>query len=315
MHRFRTVLMAVAVLVGTAAVLEAGAPAAKPQGQIRISVRVQAESPDPAQNAFEVTMDKAPARIVRTLTPADPQMILLVLDLSGDLGSIEPAKDAMIAEIEKLPPAAYVAVLRAQDELSVLADPTNDRAAVADAIRNLNISGRPGLLETLDPVERLADAVGRKAQVRLSVLFVTDSNVADYREDFSNPVINSSDPHDLSRRFPETLIQEKISKIQGLLAARQTPLHIVHVAYRTDRLNEAYQNGLEQLTGQTAGSAAFCRSRADIPDSIHRAFRAIASEYVLILAVPENSSATPQFQVSAGESPLVYRTRMTLKEK
>lgn len=285
------------------------------EGPIRLSVRVQGEAEGPGPKSFEAVVDRNPAQIIRVLTPADPQMILLVLDLSGDLGTIDPAKDALIAEIEKLPPASYIGVLRAQDGLTVLADPSKNRVTATDAIRNLNISGRPGLLETLDPVERLADSIARKAQVRLSVLFVTDGNVADYREDFSNPVINSSDPHDLSRKFPETLIQEKISKFQTLLAPRETPLHIVHIAYRRDRLSEAYQNGLDQLATQMAGSATFCRSPAEIPDAIQKAFRAIESEYVLILAVPQKSTATPQIQISAGDAGLIYRTRMKLKEK
>ena len=314
MPRNLVICLAAALLVCPS---KAAAPSssAGPERQIRIPVRVQAGAQAVESKSFEVTLDKTPARIAHVLTPADPQMILLVLDMVGDLGAIEPAKDALVAEIEKLPPDAYVGVLRAQDGLSVLVDPSKDRAAVVDAIRGLTISGRPGLLETLDPMERLADAVGRKSDVRLSVLFVTDSNVADYHEDFSNPVINSSDPHDLSRRFPEALIQEKISKIQGLLAPRQTPLHIIHIAYRADRLSEAYQNGLDQLALQMAGSAAFCRSRADIPDAIQRAFAMLASEYTLIVAAPEHSSGTVQVQVSAGETPLVYRTRLALKER
>jgi hypothetical protein len=305
------IVCAAAVAVG----LWAAGPAVKAPSHVRVSVRVQPDSPDPDPKTFHATIDKAPARVVRVLTPADPQMILLVLDLTGDLGAIEPAKATLIAEIEKLPPSAYIGVLRAQDGMTVLADPSKNRASAVEAVRNLTISGRPGLLDTLDPVERLADAVGRKSQVRMSVLFVTDSNVSDYREDFSNPVINSSDPHDLSRKFPETLIQEKISKIHTQLAARQTPLHIVHIAYRGDRLSEAYQNGLDQLASQMAGAAEFCRSRAEIPEAIQRAFRAIQSEYVLILAAPEHCSATPQIQVSAGDVPLVCRTRMTLKER
>lgn len=294
---------------------QAASSAGPPPRQTRICVRPQAAEQLPDPKSFEVSLDKMPARIVRVLTPDDPQLILLVLDLVGDLGAIEPAKEALAAEIAKLPSSTYVGLLRAQDGMSVLVDPSRDHAAIADAVRKLSISGRPGLLETVEPVERLADAVGRKSQVRLSIVYVTDGSVSDYREDFSNPVINSSDPHDLSRKFPETLIQEKISKIQGLLARRQTPLHIVHISYRSDRLNEAYQNGLGQLAGQMAGTAAFCRSRAEIPDAIQAVFRAMASEYTLFVLLPENPPQMLQLQVTAGATGVVYRQRISVKEK
>ena len=41
----------------------------------------------------------------------------------------------------------------------------------------------------------------RKSPVRVSVLYITDRNIYNYREDYTNPVINGSDPHDLSRVF------------------------------------------------------------------------------------------------------------------
>jgi hypothetical protein len=56
-------------------------------------------------------------------------------------------------------------------------------------------------------------------------------------------VINWSDSRDLSRRFRRA----RAGPDRGLdakLSMRQTPLFIVHLEYRPDRLNEAYQNGL-----------------------------------------------------------------------
>ena len=292
-----------------------GSTAASVPRTARVPVRLQAEGPVLDARSFHATIDGDDVRIQRVLTPADPQMILIVLDLVGDLGAIEPAKEALIAGIDKLPPSTYVGLLRAQDGLTVLTDPGKDRGPAVEAIKNLNTSGRPGLLETLESVARVADSIARTSQVRVSVLFVTDSNVAEYREDFTNPVINSSDPHDLSRKFPETLIREKMSKLQGIFISRDTPIHIVHLVNRTDRLNEAYQNGLRQLTEILVGSAEFCRSYAEIPEAIDRALATIASEYSLILAVPDSAPANLQIQISAGDAPLVYRTRLKLKEK
>ena len=57
------------------------------------------------------------------------------------------------------------------------------------------------MLGTVPSALGLADALLRKAPVRVSVLYLTDGGIYSYREDYTNPVINQSDPHDLSRRF------------------------------------------------------------------------------------------------------------------
>ena len=124
--------------------------------------------------------------------------------------------------------------------------------------------------------------------MRVAVFYITDSDPENYREDFTNPVINSSDTHDLSRKFPEALVQDKISKVAAVLAERQAPLFVVHLRYRSDRLGEAYQNGLKQLAEVTGGSAIFCRSeRGDRRMPIDRALGLITSSYSVSLAVPE----------------------------
>ena len=90
--------------------------------------------------------------------------------------------------------------------------------------------------------------------------YITDSEVRNYREDFTNPVINSSDSRDLSRKFPEGLIREKISRTDEALAAFQTPVFIIHIAYSAERLTRRTRTGLLQLATTTGGSATFCRS-------------------------------------------------------
>ena len=293
--------------------LLSAAPAASAARTVQLPVRAQSDAPEAA--SFKAKLNRKDVRIARVLTPSDPLMLMVVLDLTGDLSAIETAKDALIGAIEKLPPSVTVAVLRAQDGLSVLADPGADRGAAIAAIHGLTVSGRPGLLDTLQPVERIADSIGRKSQVRVAVLYITDSNVAEYREDFTNPVINSSDPHDLSRRFPEALIQEKMSKLRTLFSGYQTPLHVVQLIYRSDRLNEAYQNGLKQLSENLIGSSDFCRTRSDIPDSIQRTIDSIVAGYSLIIPIPDHTPPTSQVEVTAGDAPLVYRPRLELKEK
>lgn len=269
---------------------------------------------------FTATADGKPTRILSIKTPADEQIVLIVLDLTGDISLVDPAKEGLLSAIRRLPSTIWVGLLRAQDGLKVLADPTADREAVADSLQSLPISGRPGLLETVEAAGRIADSMAQKSSVRLTVLYVTDSQVENYREDFANPVINSSDPHDLSRKFPEVLIQEKISKLQGILSSQQMPLFIVHLRYLTQPLNEAYQNGLKQLAESTAGASAFCRSSAEIPDAIQKAFDTISAQYVLTLQLPEKRPPGIQIRLTAvdaqGEdSTLSYRSRLVLKEK
>jgi hypothetical protein len=266
---------------------------------------------------FEATLNGKPAGISSQLGPSSDQVILIVLDVTGDLSLVDPAREALAAAIPKLPRNAWVGLLRAQDGLHVITDPGPDRHAVIEGIENLPNSGNPGLLETVRPALALADAMVRKAPVRVSVLYVTDSNIYKYREDFTNPVINQSDPHDLSRRFPEALIEEKISKLIDATGPLQAPLFIVHLHNRNDRLNRAYQNGLQTLADATGGQADICRSVAEIPEAISGAFERISSGWRLILSVPPNVHGGAQVRLSGHsgdeELRLSWRSHMEAK--
>ncbi|HLY18133.1 MAG TPA: hypothetical protein VKR61_12965 [Bryobacteraceae bacterium] len=274
------------------------------------------DAPPLAAKDLRATLGGTASRVVDVKGPDDDLLLVVVLDLAGDLSLAEPAKEALAADIEKLPPRATVAVMRAQDGPKVLADPGVDRAPAVAAVHDLPVSGKAGLLDTVETVTNLADAILAKSNVRVAVLYLTDSDVENYREDFTNPVINSSDTHDLSRRFPEALIQDKISKVAGVLAERQAPLFVVHLRARSDRLGEAYQNGLKQLAEVTGGSAIFCRSSEEIAEAIDRALAQITSSYSVAVALPEHAPKSLQVQLDAGEKgSLTYRTRFVVKER
>ena len=294
------------------------AAATKPAGQIlKVAVWVDTgDGPPLSSKILTATVAGTEARITDVKGPADGLLLVAVLDLAGDLSLAEPAKDALASDIEKLPPRAAVAVMRAQDGPKVLADPATDRAPAAAAVRDVPVSGKAGLLDGVETVTKLADSILAKNAVRVAVLYVTDSDVENYREDFTNPVINSSDTHDLSRRFPEQLIQEKISKVAGVMEERQAPLFIVHLRARSDRLGEAYQNGLKQLAEVTGGSAVFCRSSEEIADSIHRTVAQIASSYSVAVALPERRPKSFEVRLDAGgKYALTFRTRFIVKER
>ncbi len=266
---------------------------------------------------FEATLDGNPAPVTAQLGPTSDQIILVVLDLTSDLSLIETAKQALIAQISKLPSNAWVGLLRDQDGLHVLADPGPNRQPVIDAINSLSISGAPGLLDTVRSALSLADSILRKSPVRVSVLYITDGSIYSYREDYTNPVINESDPHDLSRRFPEALIQEKISRLSKDLGSLQAPLFVVHLSYRRGRLNEVYQSGLETLAEATGGRADICHSMAEIPAALTDTFARISSAWRLTLEVPAKLHNNTQIRLSApcseGEVHLTWRTRLHLK--
>jgi hypothetical protein len=211
-----------------------------------------------------------------------------------------------------------VGLLRTQDGLHVLADPGADRQPLIDAIQSLSNSSGPGLLETVHSALSLADAILRKSPVRVSVLYITDGSIYSYREDYTNPVINGSDPHDLSRRFPEALITDKISKLVEDSGSLEAPLFVVHLNYRQDRLNIAYLNGLETLADATGGKSDVCRSVAEIPEAISGILARISSAWRLTLAVPSKIHSNIQIHLSApcgdGDLRISWRTHFRPKE-
>ena len=66
---------------------------------------------------FGPTLDGHPASVEKELAPTSDQVILIVLDLTGDLSGIDDAKQAVATSISKLPQNSWVGLLRAQDGL------------------------------------------------------------------------------------------------------------------------------------------------------------------------------------------------------
>lgn len=305
-------LRLIVLLLSLVAPVAGGAPRDEDL-QIRIPLWSEGAAPIDASQ-LRVQVDGRAAPILRLHGPDDPLMLLVVLDLVADLNEADLARDALIGALREAGPNVYVGLLRAQDGLRVLLDPTNDRDAIAQAILSFPVSGRPGLLETLETMSRLADSVLEKAPVRIAVYYITDSNIYSYREDFTNPVINWSDSGDLSRRFPEGLVRDRISKLTAKLSAAQAPLFITHVEYRTDRLNEAYQNGLMQIASVTGGQAVFCRSNAEIQPAIAGMVKTILSHYGVDLKVPARAAENVAIKIESQNGTVTHRTRMRIKK-
>ena len=286
------------------------------------SVPLWLEPADPsfAASDLSVSINNQPAKIAKLLKPDSDLLVLIALDLTGDLALVEPAKETLVAEVNKLPANAWVGLLNTQGGLAVLADPTGDRAGIAELIQSLPISGKAGLLDTLEPVATLASDLLRKANVRVAVLYVTDSDVTNYREDLTNPVINSSDPHDLSRRFPDALIRERAARLERQLAHTTAPVFILHLQYRSSGLNQSYQNVLSTLAESTAGFATFCRSAGSIPDEMATMMSYIRAAYFLKVELPAKPALAFQLKLewkneNKPEPHLAYRARILVKQR
>lgn len=289
--------------------------AAKPGHPVRAAVRVPfwVSAGGTIAGSPSAKLNGSPAKVLRVQGPADDLIVLLVLDLAGDLAQVDPARDAIIQNLEKLAPNTWIALMRAQDGLTVLQDPTADRARISEAIRGLSISGRAGLLDTLETVATIGDRMLEKSRARVAAFFVTDSNITNYREDYANPVINSSDSRDMSRRFPEGLVKEKISQVRARLQGIETPLFVVHLDYRSDTLNEAYQTGVLEMAAASGGSAIFCRSNGEIPDAIGQMFSLIGSHQVAVIQSGAISVKQADVELAAEGCDLKYRTRVQLR--
>jgi hypothetical protein len=286
---------------------------------IRVPLWVEDQGGEPAAvlapEDLTITAGGAPARADRALGPADDLMLLVVSDVVGDLTSAQMAKSALIEFVRMLPPKALVALLRAQDGLRVQLDPTIDRAQLESAVTALQVSGRAGLLEAIVNAARIGDGVQQKAAIRVAVLFVTDSDVANYREDLVNPRVNPSDRGDMSRRFPDVLVRERISKLDSTLATLRTPVFILHLSYRNDNLNDAYQTGLMTLAATTGGTSYFCRSQKEIPDAMRNMMDAIVSHYSVDVALPEQRPSVLTVQMQSDGRALRWRERFVLSSE
>lgn len=277
------------------------------------AIQVPVWSPDSPLTSADLiaNISGEPADVLSVQAPADDLMLLVVLDLTDDLALVEQARTALLARVENMPANHLIGVLSAQNGLTVLAEPTSDHAKVDAAIRSQKVGGRAGLLETVEEASRIASAVIAKSGVRVAVLFVTDSDVNNYREAFDNPTVNRSDQGDVSRRM-DSLVRERMSRVAANLGKAQAPIFITHLSYRTDQLNVAYQTGLISVAAATGGNAMIARSNAEIPQYVTTILDHIAEHYSVKLAVkdPALKKADVTLESNAGE--LEYRTSYQL---
>jgi hypothetical protein len=289
---------------------EGAAPSAVPGARCRVTAWLG----DPPLDADQVSamVEGKKAKVLALRDPASPLLLNVVLDLTGDMALIAPARAALKTELAALRSNVWISLLRAQDGLRVLTDPGPDRAAADAQLDVLETTGRAGLLEAVQPATELAERILHRSPIRTALLFLTDSNIYNYREDYTNPVVNPSDSRDLSRRFPEALIREKTAKLASALNTTDVPVFVSHLAWLRDRLNAAYQAGLLQIAEATGGSASFSRAPGDISGDLSQMFKKIMSHWAVDLELPAGTGRTYSVQLSVEGREIQYRTKYTL---
>lgn len=262
---------------------------------------------------FSVSVDGAPAEVKSIIPPSGNLVLLVVADAVNNLEEFDAARRALIESMEDFNKRELVALLRAQDGLRVIRDPSANRDATAKALLEIPVSGIPGLLDSVEQVTAIANQMIAKSKVRVAVLYITDGSIYEYRGDYTSPVINPSDSGDLSRRFRDRLIQERIARLTDNALASAAPQFFLHLNERNDNLNVAYQNGLLQLAKATGGEALFARSLGDVPALVDRLVRLIRNYYLLTIEPSGSPSGLRPLQVTArGERSAISKQQIRI---
>ena len=260
------------------------------EGLIKIPVWVEQEGQfwrQGKREEFRLLLNEEELPVESFQGPQSPTVLLLVFDTVVDLARVDQVRLRLGDRLRELPENHWVGVLRSQDGLRALLEPTADRERLAETIRAVQVNGRAGLLDTLVPVSNLATRILTESAVRVFVLYITDSGIANYRADYLNPVINSSDAGDLSRRFSDRAVQEQVSRIGQSLSRFAIPLFVLHLEYRPDALNLAYQSGLERMAAEKGGQALLCRTVDEIAPSLDTLLTRLLSGYYVGTKWPE----------------------------
>jgi hypothetical protein len=241
-----------------------------------------------------------PFTITRQEQPGTATFLFLAFDLVEDQAPINAAKQALAEEVRKLGPEYWIGLIGVQDTLSVIQDPTRDKRLLLNKIQQSRQFGKAGLLESVQALADFSSSLMRKSSIRVAVILVTDSDVANYRTEYRNPTINRSDSRDLSRRFQGRALQEEISRLSTAMVRFPVPLLVVHVAPGRDSLNRTYQDGLVQLTGAAGGRLFLSKSTGDIPRTLQEAFEWADSFYAVEFEVPSRPSGLFEIEARLG---------------
>ncbi|MBI1357937.1 MAG: hypothetical protein GC160_26670 [Acidobacteria bacterium] len=261
---------------------------------------------------FQATVNAADVPVQAALGPGDPLIVIVVLDMVGDLNRIDAARGALAAYIQSMGDNAYVALLQAQDGLLTLQDPTQEREQLVEKLMASSVSGFPGLLDSVEQVAGIGDSMLAQPGVRVAALYLTDGSIGAYRGNLVNTVVNPSDSGDLSRRFGSRLIQEKMSSLHSNLQQFSTPLFFVHLEERTNSQDVAYQNGIMQFATATGGQAWFARGLVDVEQLVRGALARIDAHYSLTLPLPADLTGPAELRLTSDKGAVEHRAQLLI---
>lgn len=260
---------------------------------------------DGSASGFEVTVDGEQAAVKSFQSPGAGLILLVVLDTVRRPDRFAAAREGLMAKLQALGPNYFAGALTAQDGLSVLQHPIRGREKLRRTLESVDVRGMAGLLDVIVETSRIADKTLAAADVRVAALFLTDGGIEDYRDEYTIPVVNPSDQRDLSRRFRDQLILERIRSISDALEPAQAPLFFLHLARRHDDLNEVYQNGISNFARITGGQALFAQALQEIPAMVEQLLDRIASHWVL--RVEAECGGTVRLSVRSAGMPTRHR--------
>ena len=278
-----------------------------------------AETDSPAhltRDQLEAWVDGQPAAVLDVRQPGGPLVLLLVMDTVSNLNRVDAARGALRERLQSMPPDWRVGLLRAQDGLEVVADPTNDVPGLINELDSVAVTGLPDLLDAVLPVASIADSMIHSARVRVAVLFVTDGSIESYRGNLTSTVINRSDNRDLSRRFNDRIIQERITSMARALQQYSAPLFFVHLEERSRQEERAYQDGIQEFARVSGGEAFFVRSLSDVAPTIDQALDRIAGQYAVRVATPDGATGVVdvRLELHSGTLQLDHRASVPVSE-
>ena len=251
---------------------------------------------------LKIIAGKVPVTVSSLKAPDSPALLFVAFDTVGDISNINQARSTVVSEINSLGPQYWAGLISAGEQMQVLQEPTADRFLLQQKIEELTQIGKAGLLESIQPIADLATSVLLNSAVRVAVVFITDSDIGNYRADYLNPPVNASDSRDLSRRFAGRALQEKISRMSALMARTQAPVFIVHIDPGLDPLNRAYHNGLKQLAEASGGQCLLSKTSGDIPSTIEEAFHWAKSFYLAEFSLNGQKGGYTRIQILVSDS-------------
>jgi len=140
--------------------------------------------PDLRQQDFQIYEEGIQQQVAYFASVEKPFTVALVIDTSASTQfRLEEIQDAAIAFVNQLRPDDRVIVVSFDEDIRVLAEATNDRYALRDAIRRTHTGGNTKLYDAIDLVinQRLNRVEGRKAVVLFTDGVDTASKHATYQ--------------------------------------------------------------------------------------------------------------------------------------